>query len=179
MRRYSPIPAFTDHELQLFWKDVDRADESACWSWRPHRKTKSYGRFKVQGKHYSPHRVSYFLHYGVDPLALLVCHSCDNPACVNPRHLFLGRDIDNVQDRETKGRGNPLSGNEHPFHNRPELVRRGETCTTAKLTNAQVREIRQRYHSGNISHRQLAFEFSVSHQLIGEVINRKRWKHIE
>ena len=57
-----------------------------------------YGRFKVQGIRYEAHRIAYFLHNKKDPKELLVCHSCDNPACCNPKHLWLGTSKDNIQD---------------------------------------------------------------------------------
>jgi HNH endonuclease len=91
------------------------------------------------------------------PDGLLVCHTCDNPPCVLPDHLFIGTDADNNADRLSKGRYDSI----------------------AKLTEADVREIRSRYAAGGVTQRALAEEFGVIHQTIHSIIRRKNWKHIE
>ena len=81
------------------WERLDKS--SACWTWTGKRYPTGYGRF---GKHYA-HRVAYELAYGPIPEGMHVCHSCDNPPCCNPAHLWIGTPKDNMQDRERKGRG--------------------------------------------------------------------------
>lgn len=74
-----------------------------CWYWIGPVGIRGYGRFSFDGKNRIAHRVSYILHKG-DPGKLLVCHSCDNTLCVNPGHLFLGTNKDNMVDMVKKGR---------------------------------------------------------------------------
>ena len=78
--------------------------ENGCWLWTAARRTTGYGVFSFNGKPVTASRVSYILYHGVDPGDLFVCHTCDNPSCVNPEHLFLGTNLDNVNDRIAKGR---------------------------------------------------------------------------
>jgi hypothetical protein len=93
-----------------FWKQVDRTQgENACWPWTGHRNWLGYGQYsrRINGKRLraNAQRVAYRLHYNVDPGGLLVCHTCDNPPCCNPKHLFLGNHRDNALDMVSKGRG--------------------------------------------------------------------------
>lgn len=78
--------------------------ESGCWIWTEYCNNHGYGRFRVDGKKTLAHRASYEAFIGPIPEGMLVCHKCDTPACVNPSHLFLGTDKDNVRDCINKGR---------------------------------------------------------------------------
>lgn len=86
-----------------FWPKVDKSEN--CWLWRGSRQTHGYGTFYYQGTMHLSHRISWILTYGEIPTGLCVLHKCDNPPCVNPQHLFLGTHVDNMIDRERKGRG--------------------------------------------------------------------------
>lgn len=78
--------------------------ETGCWEWIAERNRKGYGMFWHKDSMTGAHRASYELHVGEIPDALHVLHRCDNPPCVNPEHLFLGTNQDNVDDRQRKGR---------------------------------------------------------------------------
>lgn len=91
-----------DEQKERFWAKVDKSGN--CWNWTS-QAPDGYGEFKLNKKTYRASRISYFLHTGENPQALVVCHSCDNPLCVNPNHLFLGSDATNAQDRQSKGKG--------------------------------------------------------------------------
>lgn len=75
-----------------------------CWLWNATRDGGGYGRMKVGGSFVRTHRLSYELHVGAIPHGMCVCHRCDVPACVNPEHLFVGTQLDNIKDRCEKGR---------------------------------------------------------------------------
>lgn len=93
----------TEEQKERFWSKVDKSNN--CWNWIGKLNKNGYGDFSLNRKTYIASRISYFLHTGENPQALVVCHSCDNPLCVNPDHLFLGSDAINAQDRQSKGKG--------------------------------------------------------------------------
>ncbi len=113
---------------QRFFAYVDVRGEDECWNWIGTADPKGYGKFnKVggrNGKDWRSHRFSYLLHYGVDPGPYWVLHSCDNPACVNPRHLRLGSSLENNQERAQKGRNRNATVNS-PIRNRTEKGKSG------------------------------------------------------
>ena len=94
---------------ERFWSHVhkpdDAADDTACWLWTGNKYLNGYGMVSVEDYPHLAHRVAYELTYGPIADGCLVLHKCDNKPCVNPSHLFLGTQKDNVQDMLRKGRG--------------------------------------------------------------------------
>jgi hypothetical protein len=88
-----------------FWAKVIRKDDSECWEWLGAKNNRGYGQLRVNHKSVLAHRLSVLISTGEPPPeSLLVCHHCDNPGCVNPKHLFVGTYSDNVVDMYNKGR---------------------------------------------------------------------------
>ena len=105
-RRVSLVRGLSlDKHFNLFF-EASKSDERGCLIWSGSKTTLGYGRLTKKGARHIAHRMAYERFKGPVPEELEVCHSCDNPSCVNPDHLFIGTTQDNAIDREAKGRGN-------------------------------------------------------------------------
>lgn len=161
---------------ERFWSYVDRKSPEECWEWTGCRFNTGYGMLGVGSKCRSTHRLSWELHFGPVPGGLWVLHRCDNRSCVNPAHLFLGTARDNYHDSRAKGRHS--AADRHGMRRHPERIRRGEQSNPARLTDAKVVAIRQRYKAGGISQSALAREYGVTQSTIWNILFRKTWKHL-
>lgn len=146
-----------------FNKFVCKDHPDLCWEWTGGKINSGYGSFRVGKKKLLAHRVAWFIANNKwPPSNLCVCHSCDNPSCVNINHLWIGTINDNNQDMIKKGRGSKGPG----------LI--GEGHPRAKLTASEVLKIRK----DNRSQSQLAQLYGVRQHTISEIKNYKKWKHI-
>lgn len=194
MIRISPIRELTKNEIKSFWSKVAiTANREKCWEWQAGKYQDGYGMFDVDNPK-KAHRVAYTLFFKQDISNILCLHKCDNPSCVNPNHLFLGTQQDNIDDKKRKGReakGKTHWANTNPelfkkvhggwlkkLKDNPHLVARGEKSGTSKLTSDQVLEIRQIHQDGLLSQTEIGKKFGVDRTCIGLIVRRKNWKHI-
>ncbi len=136
-----------------------KPDENGCWIWQLAVNSNGYGSASAgDGKKAQAHRLAWKERHGsLPPKGVFVCHKCDVPLCVNPDHLFLGTHQENMDDMVRKGRNTT-----------------GERVTQAKLTAAQVLEIRAA--SGSIY--EIAPRYGISFQQVSRIRRRERWAHL-
>ncbi len=151
---------------ERFWAKVEKRASSECWVWRGYRLPKGYGTIGLAGHRGSKiltHRLAYALVNGPIPEYICVLHSCDNPPCVNPAHLFLGTQKVNVDDMIAKGR---------------QRHARGASNGRPKLNECDVRNIRIEFAKGDVTQASLAYFFGVTPSVISRVIGRQKWVHV-
>ena len=139
-----------------FWDKVEKTD--TCWLWTAGKDPNGYGRFGIDRKARLAHRVAYEMLVGPIPKGLYCCHTCDNPSCVNPEHLFIGTQKDNMKDMAKKLRG--CHGTKSP---------------NTKLTEGDVVAIREDPRSNRVIGR----DYGVSNGTVGCIKRRVSWSHIE
>ncbi len=140
-----------------------------CWLWDGRKNQEGYGLIH-EGDRYSKltttHRLSWeFSNKTIIPSGMCILHSCDNPSCVNPNHLSIGTQAENIKDMDQKGR-------------RVNTPQKGEKSHFSKLTEQQVLQIRKRKSTEKITHKQLARAFRVCRSTITLILNRNIWNHI-
>ena len=137
---------------ERFWSKINKKNNDECWEWMGTLDYKGYGIFKLNGKGIKAHRLM-AEKMGLEIKDLCVCHTCDNPKCVNPSHLFVGTVLDNNIDKINKNR-----------HNIPR-----------KLTDDEVREIKKR----NETNRAAAKKYGVTSGVIGLIRTNKTYKDVK
>jgi len=152
-----------DEKLIERFNSTNVKDVSGCWLWTASVAGRGYGQIKLPGqrKQIYAHRLSYLIHKGEDPGNKQVCHTCDNPRCVNPEHLFIGTSQDNHDDMKNKER--------HTF---------GEKSGTAKLEENDVVQIKGMLKLG-ITQVKIAKMFGVSQIQISRINTGRQWQHIK
>jgi len=158
-----------------FWARVRKGHAQDCWEWQGARTSSGYGNLSWNGQHVQAHRVAYLLTFGgiasetkfrvagvAKRYRQFVLHRCDNRACCNPGHLFLGSMRANMLDAYEKGRKTqPRSGH-----------------VNAKLSLEDVRDIRRRYAAGEQTQVALAAQFRVSQRAISLVVRNETYKDV-
>lgn len=146
-----------------FWERVKITD-AGCWEWQGWKIPKGYGGINYLGKKVYVHRLAWILKRGEIPEGLHVLHRCDNPPCINPNHLFLGTNEDNIHDCMSKGR-------------KVSADVRGEKNPRAILSAVDVLRIRRLYDQG-WRHDQIAEAFCASIHVVRKAALRQSWRHI-
>lgn len=146
-----------------FWDKVRIGGGDDCWEWQASRRPEGYGQINYQRKIWKSHRLSFFMANGFLPP--VVMHSCDNPPCVNPKHLLAGTIRTNNTDKANKGRavGPSLKGQVNP---------------ASKLTDTLVIQARARYSEGESFH-SLARTYNVDRKTITQAVRGESWGHIK
>lgn len=160
-----------------------------CWIWNAAKNRAGYGVYcvytpeakeKKDRKRMMPaHRFSWSYINGEIPKGMFACHKCDNPSCVNPEHIFIGTQKENMADMRAKGRS--AKGEKHWHRKHPEMILRGEQIGNSKLTAEQVKRIREEYKPGKPNNTSeysltgLAKKYGVTFQTISKIINNQRW----
>ena len=137
--------------------------DCGCYLWTAAVNKNGYGKFASNGGWILAHRYAYERENGKIPEGLIVCHSCDNPSCVNVNHMFLGTHADNNKDRDQKNRNRQLCGEDHG---------------RSKLTIDQVRELRELVKNGALSAYAASKKFGINHKTSRNIVEGKLWKHV-
>ena len=148
-----------------FKAGVNVAGPNECWEWTRSKNHDGYGGIKISGQVRAAHRVAYELWTGPIPGGLCVLHTCDNPPCCNPSHLWLGTRIDNNRDKVQKGR----SGR---GHKRNQGTKNGR----AIISEDDVRSIRRL--ASKLSRQELGTQYGVHPRTVSNIIRRETWRHI-
>lgn len=149
------IPGHKRSLVERFWANAAVIDdEDSCWHWTAKINSDGYGEIRAP-RMTKAHRASWEIHFGPIPDGQSVLHRCDAPSCVRPSHLFLGTHLENMADMRSKGRGHG----------------------GFRLSSADVRSIRARSARG-VRYRELAIEYGVTKQTIGEIVRRVKWKRV-
>lgn len=171
--------------LARFWSKVAVKRDGVCWEWQAVKTPAGYGTFYVPSANgpqaHGAHRFAFETASGETiPSGMFVCHRCDNPGCVNPAHLFLGSQKDNMGDAWRKGRlpAPPvMRGEENPQKKNPHQTAKGSRTASAFLTEAQVLSILQKRAAG-ASITELMAEYGASKSTVGFIVTGKTWKHV-
>lgn len=160
------MPRWNETREERFWKQVRIESENECWIWTGSR-TKNgggarYGGFSDSGKTSRAHRVSYEMDKGEIPRGMVVRHKCDNTLCVNPHHLEVGTQKQNVADRDARGRS---------------VYRKGEKHGLSKITEDIVRIIRDLIEKGYLQ-KDIAFAFGITPSSVTAIKKRRVWAHV-
>lgn len=146
---------------QRFWEKVDRGNVGECWEWQAARGTKGYGQFWNGEYMDHAHRISYALDVR-EPGDLHVLHTCDNPPCVNPNHLYLGTNSDNQKDAFERGQKTHI----------------GEQNPSAKLTKDDVIDIKEML-DGSASYSDVMDEYDIGKTAVGQIARGETWTHVD
>lgn len=173
----------TKEFIKNFWARVKKC-KSGCWEWTGYCTKYGHGMLSCRSISKIPlyvHRIAWILKRG-DPKKLHVLHDCDNPRCVNPKHLFLGTQVDNNNDRIKKGRtaSGDKNGARTQRHRNPFVRNRGSGCRGEKhpmavLSIKKVREIRELSRKG-IRNCDIAIKYGTSQQNVWRIVKGIIWK---
>lgn len=159
-KRRSYDDSYNNEIKERLIKNSEICKNTGCWNWKRYKSPIGRGNLWFKGRTVLVSRVSYSVFNSDIPICLLICHTCDNPSCINPDHLFLGTNADNCRDREMKNRG-----------------AKGEKIKKSKLKFLEIEEINKLRKIG-LSQQFIADIFLVSQTCISRVLNGRTWRHV-
>lgn len=177
--KYCSIKCASSGKYPAFEERFVVNKETGCHEWAASKAGSGYGAFSLNGKHIGAHRYAWIKAHGQIPEGLLVLHRCDNRACVNPDHLFLGTVKDNSDDMIAKGRA--AWQKDHSAHVRAykaATIRRNPNgSANSRLTTAQVVEIKKRLAAGE-KQSAISTDYGVGKTAITHINTGRRWGHV-
>lgn len=158
-------PLIADEFVRAFFYSKTKITESACVEWQGCKSKTGYGKVKIQGRLMDSHVAAWRIAHSGDsvPVGLVVMHSCDNRACVNPFHLSLGTQSENMKDCSKRCRMNTVKGADHQ---------------SSVLTDEVVRQMRSLWDAGKLSQRKIAQMFNVGYSVARAALERRSWRHV-
>lgn len=160
------LMAASEADRKRFWLKAQAKGPNECWEWNHERNRKNYGLFYINAGGYAASagaHIAAAIFSGMDVKpGLCVCHTCDNPPCVNPAHLWLGTNADNMKDKVAKGRQSRVCGMAVPY---------------AKLNDDKVREIRRRHANGETI-ASIIKDYGIKKTVGSAIVHRTKWKHV-
>jgi hypothetical protein len=161
------LPRISEETRQKrFWSKVNKT--SGCWLWTGPRFTNGYGVVCIGGtKRTGAHRYAWSTVHGQIPAGMVVCHVCDTRLCVRPEHLFVGTHLDNIRDMIKKGRQSWVG-----------LAPKGTDCSLSKVTEEEVREIRELRAAGTLL-KDIAPRYGITLSAVSKIARRSTWAHVE
>jgi hypothetical protein len=164
--KFIPEPSTQEEIIERFWSQVRKGD--GCWEWQSGRFSSGYGQYRVGKKKVRTHRFAWEISNGSILVGMHVCHRCDNPICVRPDHLFLGTPLENMQDRDRKGRR--VQGRITPG------ALAGENNPAAKITRQIAEQIRVEFGSKpQPSKASIARKYKISQSQVRNIIEGRSW----
>ncbi len=151
----------TERQMNRFKHGYIVNEKTGCWEWASARYPNGFGLLNAGPKILLAHSVSCILKHGKIPKGKVVCHKCDNKPCVNPEHLFIGTQAENLEDMKNKGRGSD-----------------GEKNGMAVLSPRSVRLIRLIRKFGDFTYEEIAALFGVSYTCVQLIVSKKGWKNV-
>jgi hypothetical protein len=155
--------------MKRFFEKVEKTDR--CWEWTAGSRGNGYGAFKYNGKVIDSHRMSWIIHNGEIPDGLFVCHKCDNTKCVNPDHLFLGTNSDNMKDAYDKGR---LAINKIGVAHK---YKKGNIPHNSILkTKEEINKVKEAIKTRNCSLKELSVILNLPYTLLRDINSNRVYK---
>jgi len=162
--KHSVYDLLIDGLIERFSRHYKNDPISGCWVWTSGLNKYGYGKFKLAGKTLIASRAAKEIFHGMpDDSDMLALHKCDNPSCVNPKHIYWGTAKDNAEDIDRRNR---------------RVTLRGEDAPWSKLTEKDVFEIRYLIKNKKMSQNLIAEKFDMSQEAISKIKRRLTWGHL-